>query len=484
MRSYHFKSILQSGYCVVVMFLALTQLSFAQEQKTDTTQLGLLLASPEAQSDLNYALLTAAANGDSLQICWLLKYGAEIETKTSENVTPLIFAVANNREEAARILINNGANPNVKTYILETPLTLAVKNDNLDIAEMLIRDSAIVNEPDRYGATALHYAALYGYLKTADMLLYYDAQVSCKSFDGTTPLMAAAWSGYTDIADLLIQNGAKCSERDNDGFTPFLIAAQNGDTVMMEYLLRNGSDLYEVNRYKYNALDLAIKVSSSDAVDYLLKKGDKWGESINKSVNPFAVATIYQRNSFITVMKEQRISGGTVKGFDQVSLTASVKNCIFDYYTGFSASFKEPRFNLGLIAGLDFKPGYTRILIKKGESLYYQYYDKGAMAYAGIFKDIRITDNPLGGNWFLTGSLSCGYSFSNKLKGTEAGTENKFRLIPEAGVKWNKGAFTLDTEIEYMNTDFYKIGPLWLRIGFSWSFFFNNARAPAKVIKW
>jgi len=139
---------------------------------------------------------------------------------------------------------------------------------------------------------------------------------------------------------------------------------------------------------------------------------------------------------------------------------------------------------MGIIAGIDFKPGFTRVLIKQGGNLYYQYYDRGAMAYAGIFKDFPLTDNPIGANWLLTGSLSGGYSFGNKLKGTELSYGNKFRFMPAAGVKWTKGSFTLDTELEYMKTDYYKIGPVWLRIGFSWSFFLDNARAPAKVIKW
>jgi hypothetical protein len=296
--------------------------------------------------------------------------------------------------------------------------------------------------------------------------------------------MAAALSGYPDLADLLLQNGAKCTERDNNGFTPYLIAAQNGDTLMMDLVLKNGGDLYEVNRFRYNALDLCIKVNATDAVNYLLRKGDKWGENVNKAVSPFSVANIYGRESLVSVLKKNRITDDSKKGFDQVSISASVKNCILDYYTGLSVLFKEPRHNFGIIAGIDFKPGFTRVMIKQGENLYYQYFDRGAVAWAGITKDIPLTDNPIGANWLLTGSLSGGYSFGNKLKGTDLNYGNRFRFIPAAGFKWTKGAFTIDTQLEYMQTDFYKIGPLWLRIGFTSSFFFDNAKAPAKVIKW
>jgi ankyrin repeat protein len=473
-------------FIFLVFFLASTLSfnSYSQEQQGDTSLLGALLSTPDAQANINYALLSASARGDTVQIWWLLRYGAEIETQTWEKVTPLIFAVANNKLDAARQLLSYGADPNARTSMLENPLTLAVKNDNVEMAELLIRDSAIVNSTDRFGATPLHYAALNGFFYPADLLLYYDAKASARSFDGTTPLMAAVWSGNIDVADLLLQNGAKCTERDNNGFSPFLIAAQNGDTVMMNFLLDHGGDLYEMNRFNYNALDLCIKINATGAVKYLLRIGNKWGEKTSKLVSPYAVANIYRRTSLIPVLKEYKILDETRKGFDQVSVSGSFKNCIFDYYTGFSVSLKEPRHNLGIIAGVDFKPGYTRVLMKQGESLYYQYYDKGALAYAGLFKDIPITDKPMGGNWFFTGSLSGGLSFSNRLKGTDIAAGNKFRFMPAAGFKWSKRAFTLNSELEYMITDFYRIGPIWLRIGFSWSFFFDNARAPGKEINW
>ena len=460
--------------------------SYSQEQQGDTSELYSILAGPDAQTSLNYALLTASASGDTMKIWWLIRYGAEIDTRTSEKITPLFYAVANDKIEAAKMLLSNGSDPNATTVFLETPLLVAVKRNNVDMAELLIRDSADIKYADRNGATCLHYAALYGFFYVADMLLYYDADVSVKSFDGTTPLMAAVWSGTADIADLLLQNGAKTDEKDNDGFTPFLIAAQNGDTVMMDLLLKYGADMYAVNKFKYDALDLCIKVNAKDACQYLLRKGDKWASNDRKPVVHSSVAIIYRRSDIIPVLKEYKLYGesGSGWGFDEVSVTASIKNCIYDYYTGISASFKEPTYNFGFIAGIDFKPGYTRVLMKRDENIYYQYYDKGAIAYAGVFKDIPITDNQFGGNWYFTGSVSGGYSFGNKLKGTDINPGSKFRFMPAAGVKWTKGSFSFDSGLEYMNTDFYKIGPIWLRIGFSWSFFLNKSRAPAKVIKW
>jgi ankyrin repeat protein len=475
-------SFLKSG--LIILFATIRINAFSQVQQGDTSQFYSLLSGPEAQVSLNYALLTASANGDSVQIWWLLRYGAEIETKTNDRITPLFYAVANNKVDAAKMLIDNGADPNARTNFFETPLLVAVKNNNTEIAELLIRDSAEVRYSDRYGATPLHYASAYGYFPMADMLLYYDAEVSRKTNDGTTPLMAAVWAGNTDVADLLLQNGAKTEEKDLNGFTSFLIAAQNGDTLMMDLLLKHGAEIYEVNKYKFDALDICIMVNSREAVKYLLKKGNKWGANFRKPVNPYSVATVYRRPNYTPLLKENTISGNSSRGFDQVSVSASLKNCLFDYYTGISVSFKEPIHGLGIIGGIDFKPGYTRMLVKQNENLFYQYYGKGAVVYAGIFKDFPLTDNPFGANWFFTGSLSGGYTFGNKLKGTDINPGSKFRIMPAAGFKWIKNDFSFDTSLEYMNTEFYKIGPIWLRIGCTWSFFFKNARSPVKQIKW
>lgn len=469
---------------LLVFAISFTLQSPAQEQNGDTSLYMALLTGPDAQNSLNYALLTASAAGDTVQIWWLLRYGAEIECTTNEKITPLIYAVANNQVQAVKMLINYGANVSAKTNQLVTPLHVAVENNNPDLVELIIRDSADVNAADRFGATPLHYASLYGYFSVADMLLYYDADISKKSYDGTSPLMAAVFSGCADIADLLLQNGANSEEQDNSGFTPFLVAAQNADTLIMDLLLKHGVNLYEVNKYNYNALDICIKSNSTEAIKYLFRKGDKWGDKSKKTISPYSVAAIYGRTGLIPLLKENKISDNSTRGFDQVTVTATIKSCFYDYYTGFSASVKEPVHNIGILAGMDFKPGYTRVLSKVNENLLYQYYDKGAVAYAGIFKDFRLTDHPYSGNWSATGSLSAGYSFGNKLKGTLIVPGNKFRFIPAAGMKWSKGAFVLETDLEYMKTDFYKIGPIWLKFGFSWSVFLDNSRSPGKIIKW
>ena len=434
---------------------------------------------------LDYNLMIASSEGFFTEIERMILMGADIENKTSEGATPLILAVANNKQDAVRVLLYYEADVNIITNMYETPLLIAVKNQNLEIAENLIRHGADVNFRDKHGATPLHYSSIYGYFYIADLLLYYDSEIDTKDFDGTTPLMAAIWAGFAEITDLLIQNGANMEARDDNGFTPFMIAAQNGDTVIMNILKEKGVDIYAKNKYRWDALGLAVRADQLMAVTLLIESGDKWTEPGKKAVNPYNIAVRYSRKDIMDMLEKNGFSARNNLEIDQMSLSLSFKTDFRDIYTGFSFAFKEPLRNLGCIAGFDTKLWYTRVLVKESDFLYYQYLDKNSVVYTGIFKDFRITDNMFRSNIYFSTSLSAAYFFGSKFKGTLIKPDNKFKVIPAIGIKWIiKNNITLVSGIEFMNTDFHKIGPVWGRFGASYNFFFDNERAPVKTIKW
>ena len=470
---------------IFVLSISFPAKSLSQEKpKNDTLDFATYGYGFRSTDELNFELIVAASNGNVVGIRWLIRQGADPDTRTYENITPLMYAVANNRLEAVRTLLTYDVNINIMTNNSETPLLTAVKNGNVEIAETLIRDSADIGLADRYGATPLHYAAIYGYHKMVDMLLYYDASFNTKTNDGTTPLMAAVWAGYPDIADILLQNGENPEERDNNGFTPFLVAAQNGDTITMEMLLNRNVDLYEVNNYKYNALDISIKLNHVEAASYLLRRGNNWTTNAHKPINPYLIATKYARKQLTALLEKNNIPNTYNFGFDQVALAASFKACLHDYFTCLGLSFKEPLINAGIFAGLDFKPGYTRLLIRDSENQFHQYMDRRSNIYAGLFKDLAITDYALKGNWSFSGSLAFGYTFGDRLKGTTLTPDNKVRLIPAIAFKWTINNLNFISGVDIIKSEFHKVGPVWLRLGVSYNFFFDNIRAPGKNIKW
>jgi ankyrin repeat protein len=431
-----------------------------------------------------YNLMIAASKGYIKEIDRLIKKGADINAETMEGCTPLVLAVSNNQPEAANLLIRYGSDVNKITAAYETPLLIAVKNQNEEIAEALIRAGAEIDFSDIHDATALHYASIYGYFQLVDMLLYYDASIDKKTTDGITPLTASIWAGNADVADLLIQHGANMESRDNEGFTPFLMAAFNGDTLLMDLVYKKGVDIYAINNSNHNALTLTIIADHREAAAYLLKIGHKWTTSGKEALNPYNVAAKYRRTDIIKILENNKVPGNLKYEIDQVDIMASSRFSLHDYYAGASFSFKEPYLNGGIIAGYDMKLTYTRVLLKESEHLFYQYMDKGSVVYAGLFKDFSLTDNAFKGNFELSSSLSAGYTFGNKLKGTLIKPENKFKVIPSISVKWTKSNLSLSLGIEYMKTEYYHIGPVWLRFGTSYNLFFDKVRTKAKTIRW
>lgn len=433
---------------------------------------------------LHYNLMIAAARGYSTEIERMLDMGADVNASTFEGATPLVFAVANNKPEAVRTILSFNPEIDVVTSAYETPLMIAVKNNSFEIAEMLIRAGANIDTGDLYGATSLHYAALYGYLDLTDLLLYYDAQTGLRTIEGTTPLLTAVWAGHHPVADLLLQNNASPEEADNDGFTPFLLSSYFGDTLMMDILSKHGADIYKKTNSGYNALSLAIMSGDNEAAEYLLNIGNNWDKTDGNASDPYTIAAKYGRKDIVNMLQEKNIPGRIKYSIDQMSLMLTSRFAIHDFSPGISVEFREPLSNLGFAAGLDTKPWHTRVLIRENDTRFYQYMDKGSLVYAGLFKDFQIAERPGKYNFMLSGSLLAGYSFGNKLKGTYYAPEARFRIIPSAAIKIRMNQLQIITAIEYMRTEFHKVGPIWFRIGAGYNYYFDNLRTRIKPPKW
>jgi len=433
---------------------------------------------------LEYNLMIAASRGYDGEVYRLIMKGADVNASTNEGATPLIFAITGKMQLTVDLLIRLSADVNIVTAGGETPLLIATKQNSPEIIENLIRNGAEINYQDQNGVTALNFASIYNYFYVADMLLYYGADTEIKANDGTTPLMAAIWSGNAEIADLLIQNGANMEASDNEGFTPLLTAAQNGDTLLLNLLIKKGVDIYEKTLNSWDALNLTIRSGNTEATNMLLREGEKWTYPDGDEMNPYNVAAKYKRNEMIDLLEKNNFPSGYKPGIDQMSISVSSLFNIHDYYSGFGFSFKEPLLNAGFIAGFDTKLWYTKVLVKQNDYNYYQYMDKSSLVYAGLFKEFPLTDNILKSNVSVSVSLAGAYSLGNRFKGTETRPENKFKLIPGADIKWLRKNYVLFAGVEFMNTDFHKIGPVWGRIGCSINLFFDNIRTSGKIIRW
>lgn len=436
----------------------------------------------DQNTDPEYRLLIASTIGDTASIRILTELGTSVDIQSSTGDTPLMLSVIYNQPEAVILFLELGADTDLSNFLGERPLHAAIKNQNLPLAELLIRYGADINCTDVNGASPLHYAALYGFWYEADMLIYYEADTDRKSLDGTTPLMAAVMSGSFDIADVLIREGADVNNRDNGGYTPLLLAAQNGDTLMSELLLGNGASLYAIADDGYTAAAISVRDSHPEYFKYILGKGNLWNET--GQANLWLVADRYRRKEFPELFRTFNIPKPDYGGVRSLSAGISFLASRHQYFTGVHLGTRNDLAGTGIITGLDFKPFKSRILLQEDELNYSQYFDRRAIAYAGLFKDFIISNNISDKRWLLTLTGKAAWKFGNSYPGTSLKPEHGLALIPAASLSLETHSASFFMSAEYMRSEVYKSGPLWLRAGITVNYYFDNVQSKGKTIRW
>lgn len=163
-------------------------------------------------NDMGYlgGLLKLAAIHDRLGIATLLiDAEAEIDKKTPDGWTPLMFAAYYGRKEIAEMLIAKGADIHSRNKYGWTILMEAVYQDRLEITSSLLGEGADVNAKNVYGTTALMLASEAGNIELVKLLLGEGAELNTKDNKAQTAMKLAGYNGHMDVVRLLQQSGAK-----------------------------------------------------------------------------------------------------------------------------------------------------------------------------------------------------------------------------------------------------------------------------------
>ncbi|MYB67569.1 MAG: ankyrin repeat domain-containing protein, partial [Gemmatimonadetes bacterium] len=104
----------------------------------------------------------------------------DVNTKNSEEATPLHWAAAKNATETAQLLITQGAEICAKDTLGRTPLHWAAWNNAAETTKVLLTQGANINEKDQDGETPLHRAARNNATETAQLLLTQGADIYAK----------------------------------------------------------------------------------------------------------------------------------------------------------------------------------------------------------------------------------------------------------------------------------------------------------------
>ena len=167
-------------------------------------------------------LLVASRAGNAALVKALIAKGAQVNaTEPVRGQTALMWAVANRRDEVARVLIQAGADVHARSIVTPREYQTGSRYVAYD-------DVRFVVKVEEGGFTPLLFAARSGDAASADLLLAAGAKVDDPAPTGATPLVLAAHSGNRDVAALLLDRGADPNAA-GAGYTALHAAVLRGD---------------------------------------------------------------------------------------------------------------------------------------------------------------------------------------------------------------------------------------------------------------
>lgn len=204
-----------------------------------TTILFVIAGAAAAAGD--FPLVEAAKNQDQQQIRTLLSRRADVNVRSNDGSTALLWVAHWNDVETADLLLRAGADPNAANEFRMTPLSQACVNASASLVELLLKAGANPNTPIGTGETPLMTCAKTGSAKAVRMLIDHDASINAKEpVQHQTALMWAAAERHPDVMKMLIDAKADLQAHTRNGFTALHFAAREGDQETVRLLLAAG----------------------------------------------------------------------------------------------------------------------------------------------------------------------------------------------------------------------------------------------------
>ncbi len=133
-----------------------------------------------------------------------VRHGANVNAANHQGWTPLMVAASVGNTAALMTLLKHGADVNARhTEDGRTPLIFAAKEGYSDTVLCLIARGARVNDADNEGLTPMIWAAKSGQQEIVTLLISQGADIRAEAKDGQNALLKAKFNGHTAIADYL-----------------------------------------------------------------------------------------------------------------------------------------------------------------------------------------------------------------------------------------------------------------------------------------
>jgi len=419
---------------------------------------------------INDSLFLAVDSSDVIAVKNFISKGADVNAKTEDAVTPLMFAANNGNNQIVQLLIDKGADVNAIPVNKITALMSAAMNNHFETVEMLVKAGANLELTSNNGNTALLYSVAYSYLEIADMLLFYDANVNHTN-NKTSALHVASYNGDWLMDSVLISHKARIDDKDMFGYTPLMLSCQNGHIQVAKLLIENGANIEEKNNEGLNSLGIASYFGLDSVVDFLLKNKANKTPKIYKNLDLLSLAKMNGMKSTMNLLKSSGCTSNLSPYLDQFAFLSTNNLNFHDYSIGIELEWHELKTGTNMQIGISTRPFRKKVLWEVQDDLYYQMREWRTSFYLALNKEFAFYQNTYTQKGFYVGSKFAFYAANSKGSNRYI-QESKF--VPQLGYFYKDNGFYCKIGYEYVDYKTYKISPH--RIIFSFGGYFAHGR--------
>jgi ankyrin repeat protein len=206
--------------------------------------IALLTVVGAAAANEDLRLVDAMKVQDHQQVRTLLGKHADVNVRSEDGSTALLWAAHWNDLQTAELLVRAGADVNAANDLRMTPLSQACTNGSAAFVDVLLKAGANPNTPVGTGETPLMTCARSGANDAVRMLVVRGADVNAKEpTQNQTALMWAAAEKHPKVLQTLVEARADLQAHTKLGFTALHFAARAGDMESVRTLLDAGVDV-------------------------------------------------------------------------------------------------------------------------------------------------------------------------------------------------------------------------------------------------
>ena len=239
-------------------------------------------------SDEETPLMLASKFGSVEAIRILIENGSNIESLDRDGDTALAIAVALGHAEVTLALLNGGANIHAESANGMTPLMIAALFENIDIISTLVCNGADIESEGKIRRSPLILVSEHGNAKSVSALIKNGANTEATVNGEYTAIMLASLLGHTEVIVALINGGASIEKRSNDGATSLMLAAALGHVEVLKVLLRHGANIHAIDNDGHNALQYANIKGKQEAATLLEEYGSSNTHACSEQGHPVA----------------------------------------------------------------------------------------------------------------------------------------------------------------------------------------------------